>query len=221
MVCVHPKPLEELQRVRDKLLSRGRFVSSSATDIAYTVLDAEVDKYQPALAILADRGVNLGKKLLGEKPPSEPVDHLEDELFDLKNHLANLRRMVIPQRDNMRALLNPPDELLIPQESRKYFEDVRSNLDRVVDTLETTREQLSGTLEAYTTRTTRRMNQQLTRLTALSTIFLPLACITGIYRMNFVDMPEIHYRYGYFAVLGVFVIIAISMVVFLRRKNMI
>jgi magnesium transporter len=64
------------------------------------------------------------------------------------------------------------------------------------------------------------MNQELTRLTAISTLFLPLAFITGIYGMNFAAMPELHFRYGYFVVLGVFVIITIFMIRYLRRRNM-
>lgn len=222
VVCVHPKRLEELRRVQERLRFRDELVSASATNIAYTVLDAVVDEYQPAMETLSKRVDRLERCLLRETMrPSEAVAHLEDELFDLKNHMAKLRRIVIPQKDNMSELSNPTNELLVPEKSHKYFEDVHIHLDRVVDSIETTREQLTGISEAYTTRTTRRTNQQLTRLTALSTIFLPLAFITGIYGMNFVGMPEIHYRYGYFVVLGVFVIITIFMVRYLRRRNMI
>lgn len=82
------------------------------------------------------------------------------------------------------------------------------------------REHLTGISEAYTTRTTRRMNQELTRLTAISTLFLPLAFITGIYGMNVVAMSELQFRYGYFVVLGIFVIITIFMIRYLHRRNM-
>jgi len=64
------------------------------------------------------------------------------------------------------------------------------------------------------------MNQELTRLTAISTLFLPLAFIAGVYGMNFEGMPELNYRYGYFVVLGTFIIITIFMVRYLRRRNM-
>src|SRR5215203_5894820 len=108
VVCVHSKPLAELWRVRERLRARDEFVSSSAANMAYTALDAVTDEYQPAMESLAERVDTLEKELLREQRPNEAVAHLEDELYNLKNHLALLRRIVIPQRDNMSALSNPP-----------------------------------------------------------------------------------------------------------------
>lgn len=221
VVCVHPKPLPELRRVMEALRTRDEFVSSSAANMAYTALDAVTNEYQPAMEALAGRVDTLEKHLLNERRPNEPVAHLEDDLFDLKNHLAMLRRILIPQRDNMNALSEPTNERLVAEESQKYFRDIRIHLDRVVDSIDAMREHLTGISEAYTTRATRLMNQQLTRLTAISTLFLPLGFITGLYGMNFVEMPELHYRYGYFVVLGVFVILIISMLRYLHRSKMI
>jgi magnesium transporter len=83
-------------------------------------------------------------------------------------------------------------------------------------------------LEIYTTQQTRRnaeqtqrVNQSVARLTAVSTIFLPLTFITGIYGMNFENMPELSTRFGYFVILGVLLTLALSMLVYLRRKNII
>ena len=121
----------------------------------------------------------------------------------------------------MNALVHATNEYLISREDQKYFQDVGVHLNRVVDSIDAMREYLTGISEAYTTRTARRTNQQLTRLTAISTLFLPLGFITGLYGMNFVGMPEVHYKYGYFVVLGVFVILIIFMLRYLRRSNMI
>jgi magnesium transporter len=220
-VCVHSEPLPAIDRVRSAIRARDRFVTSSAANIAYTALDAITDKYQPAIEALAEQVDMLEERLLGERRPSELVAPFEDDLFNLKNHLALLRRIVIPQRDNMNALVNATNEHLISSEGQRYFQDVGVHLDRVVDSIDAMREHLTGISEAYTTRTARRTNQQLTRLTAISTLFLPLGFITGLYGMNFVGMPELHYKYGYFVVLGVFVILIIFMLRYLRRSNMI
>ena len=220
VVCVHPQPLAELGRIRKGLRAGDEFVSSSAANLAYTVLDAVVDEYQPAMETLAERVDTLEEELLRDKRPSESVAELEDELFVLKNHLAMLRRIIVPQRDNMDALSNPTDDRLVSEGSRKYFQDVRIHLDRVVDSLDAKREHLTTIEEAYTTRTTRRTNQQLTRLTAISTLFLPLGFITGVYGMNFIGMPELHLRYGYFVVLGVFIVITAFQIRYLHRRNM-
>jgi magnesium transporter len=108
----------------------------------------------------------------------------------------------------------------VPPESRKYFQDVSTHLQRVMDSIDTMREHLAGTSEAYNTRVNRRMNQDLQRLTAISTIFLPLAFITGLYGMNFEDMPELHFQYGYFAVLSILVVLFITLFYYFRRKRM-
>jgi magnesium transporter len=221
VVCVHSGPLPAIDRVRSGIRGGDRFVTSSSANIAYTALDAITDEYQPAIEALAEQADMLEERLLGERRPNELVAPFEDDLFNLKNHLALLRRIVIPQRDNMSALVNATNEHLVPGESQKYFQDVGVHLNRVVDSIDAMREHLTGISEAYTTRTARRTNQQLTRLTAISTLFLPLGFITGLYGMNFVSMPEVHYKYGYFVVLIVFVVLIISMLRYLRRNNMI
>ena len=219
VVCVHDKPLPELDRVRKKLRAKDRFVSSSTANVAYTVIDAVVDEYAPIMESLAEQVDEIEDALLIRGRHDESVEEREDNLFDLKNHLTVLRRIVKPQKDNMAALSNPTDEL-VPDESRKYFQDVSTHLERVVDSLDTMREHLAGISEAYNTRVNRRMNQDLQRLTAISTIFLPLAFITGLYGMNFEDMPELHFHYGYFVVLSILVVLFISLFYYFRRKRM-
>ncbi len=121
-----------------------------------------------------------------------------------------------------------PSTTLVPEESVAYYDDVRDHLIRVVDMIDTMRDYLMDSLDIYTTRQTqrnaeetRRVNQSVARLTAVSTIFLPLTFITGIYGMNFENMPELATRYGYFVVLAVLMTLALSMLVYLRRKGII
>ncbi len=117
---------------------------------------------------------------------------------------------------------------LVPEESEAYYDDVQDHLIRVVDMIDTMRDYLMDSLDIYTTQQTRRnaeqtqrVNQSVARLTAVSTIFLPLTFITGIYGMNFEHMPEPSTRYGYFVVLGVLFTLGLSMLFYLRRKKII
>ena len=82
------------------------------------------------------------------------------------------------------------------------------------------REHLAGISEAYNIRVNRRMNQPLQRLTAISTIFLPLAFITGLYGMNFEDMPELHFHYAYVVVLSILAVLFAALFYYFRRKRM-
>ena len=99
-------------------------------------------------------------------------------------------------------------------------EDVSTHLERVVNSIDTMREHLAGISEAYNTRVNRRMNQDLQRLPVISTIFLPLAFITGLYGVNFEDMPELHIHYAYFAVLSILVVLFAALFYYFRRKRM-
>lgn len=110
-----------------------------------------------------------------------------------------------------------PTTTLVPDEDQKYFQDILDHLNRVMDSIETTRDYLSSTMEIYTTRATQRIQ----KLTAISTVILPLTFITSVYGMNFENMPELGTRYGYFVVLAVLVALGTSMLVYLRRQGII
>ena len=228
VVCVHPRPLRELDRVRRRLLAGNEFVSSSPTNVAHTVLDAVVDEYLPIMNRLSAMVDGIEDELLGDEDESAlDTDTVLDSLFHLKHELTALRRLAVPLREVVSILMRPTTRL-VPEESLAYYDDVRDHLIRVVDMIDTMRDYLMDSLEIYTTQQTRRnaeetqrVNQMVTRLTAVSTIFLPLTFITGVYGMNFENMPELHTQYGYFVVLGVLLILALSMLYYLRRKEII
>jgi len=219
VVCVHSKPLPELDRVRERLRAKDAFVSSSAANVAYTVLDAVVDGHAPIMEALAEQADEIEHALLSRERADESVEEREDTLYDLKNQLTVLRRIVTPLKDNMSAMSGPAYEL-VPYNSRKYFQDVSLHLERIAHSIETMREHLAGISEAYNMRVNRRMNQDLQKLTAISTIFLPLAFITGLYGMNFDDMPELHFHYGYFLILVVLAGLFSCLLYYFRRKRM-
>jgi len=218
VVCVHPRPLREMSRVRRRLLAGDRFVSASAANVAHTVVDAIVDEYLPIMDQLAARVDDVEERLLSEETSGDG-DAL-DRLFGLKHLLTSLRRLAIPQRDAVTTLLRPTTTL-IPEEAQMHFQDVRDHLNRVVDSLDTMRDYLSSALEIYNTRSTHRINQGIQKLTAISTVVLPLTLITSVYGMNFENMPELGTEYGYFVVLGVLVVLGALMLYYLRRSKMI
>ena len=225
VVCVHPRPLRELLRVRRKLGSGNRFVSDSPANVAHTVFDAVVDEYLPIMNKLSATVDEIEDRLLEEDLGSGT--DVFDRLYHLKHELTALRRLAVPLRDVVGILMRP-STTLVPEESVAYYDDVRDHLIRVVDMIDTMRDYLMDSLDIYTTRQTqrnaeetRRVNQSVARLTAVSTLFLPLTFITSVYGMNFENMPELSTRYGYFVVLFVLIALALSMLVYLRRKGII
>jgi magnesium transporter len=218
VVCIHNRPLRELSRVRQRLLSGSEFVSASPANVAHTVFDAVVDEYLPIMNRLSAMVDGIEDELLGEDEDA-PEDIL-DYLFHLKHEITALRRLAVPSKDVVSILMRPTIRL-IPEESRNYYDDVRDHLYRVIDMIDTMRDYLTGSLDIYTTQQTRRINQSVQRLTALSTIFLPLTFITGIYGMNFAHMPETEWRYGFYGILALCAALGIGMFVYLTRKKII
>jgi magnesium transporter len=225
VVCVHARPLRELQRVRWRLLSKNEFVTSSPANVAHTVFDAVVDEYLPIMNRLSAMVDGIEDRLLDEDPESDAA--VLDSLFHLKHELTALRRLAVPLREVVSVLLRPTTRR-IPEESAAYYDDVRDHLIRVVDMIDTMRDYLMDSLDIYTTQQTRRnaeqtqrVNQSVARLTAVSTIFLPLTFITGIYGMNFEYMPETEWQYGFYAILALCVVLGLGMLVYLRSKKII
>jgi magnesium transporter len=108
---------------------------------------------------------------------------------------------------------------LIQESTGIYLRDVYDHTIQIIDTIETFRDMLSGMLDIYLSSVSNRMNQVMKVLTIIATIFIPLTFIVGIYGMNFEYMPELKWRWGYFAVLFVMVIIGIGMVIHFGRKK--
>jgi magnesium transporter len=217
VVCIHPRSLRELERVRCRLLSHDEFVSASPANVAHTVFDAVVDEYLPIMNRLSAMVDGIEDELLAAGDAS---DAILDSLFHLKHELSALRRLAVPSRDVVGILMRPTIRL-IPEESRMYYDDVRDHLVRVIDMIDAMRDYLSGSLDIYTTQQTQRINKSMQRLTAIATIFLPLTFITGIYGMNFSYIPESNWRYGFFAILALSTLLAVGMIVYLWRKKMI
>ena len=220
VVCIHTRPLRELDRVRRRLLSQNEFVSSSPANVAHTVFDAVVDEYVPIMNRLSALVDGIEDDLLGDgdDDPEEMLDYL----FHLKHELTALRRLAVPLRDVIGILMRPSTRF-IPEESIAYYDDVRDHLIRVVDMIDTMRDYLAGSLDIYTTQQTQRINQSMQRLTAISLIFLPLTFITGIYGMNFraENIPGQGITYGTFMVIGFMVLLGAGMFMYLRRKKVI
>jgi magnesium transporter len=217
VVCVHPRPLRDLDQVRRRLLSRDKFVTSSPANVAHAVFDTIVDEYLPIMNRLSAMVDGIEDELLVAGDASDAV---LDSLFHLKHELSALRRLAVPLRDVVGILMRPTVRL-IPEESRMYYHDVRDHLVRVIDMIDTMSDYLSGSLDIYTTQQTQRINKSMQRLTAIATIFLPLTFVTGVYGTNFSYIPETNWRYGFYGILALCASLAVGMLVYLWRKKMI
>jgi magnesium transporter len=197
-----------------KRAERDERMLTHGTDfLAYGILDSIVDDYMPLLDQMDDDLEQLEDRVLDKPEPK-----LLDRLIDLKHHLIGLRRIISPQREVMNRLSR--DEFpMIDRQSQIYFRDIYDHLVRYQDLIETLRDIVGGALDIYLNSTSLRMNEIMKALTIVSTIFLPLSFVAGVYGMNFDFMPELHSPAAYPIVWGVFIAIVTGMLLYFKRRG--
>jgi magnesium transporter len=132
--------------------------------------------------------------------------------------MVYLRKAVWPLREVISGL-ERGDTPLIQDPTRLYLRDVYDHTIQVIDTIETYRDMVSGMLDIYLSSVSNRLNSVMKVLTIIATIFMPLTFIAGVYGMNFKYMPELEWRYGYFLIWGIMIIIGVVMVMFFQKKK--
>jgi magnesium transporter len=201
-------------QVRDRIRKRVGVIRDSAVDyLAYTLLDAVIDHYFPLLELYGERLEQLEDKIV-----QRPDQSLIAEIHDVKRELLNLRRLIWPQREMINSLVRDPIPL-ITADTRIYLRDCYDHSIRIIDLVETYRELSSDLMDLYLSSLSQRMNEIMKVLAVISTIFMPLTFIAGIYGMNFDVMPELRWRWGYPVSLAVMLLVALALLVFFRRKG--
>jgi magnesium transporter len=132
--------------------------------------------------------------------------------------VLRLRRISNKQMDIL-LRMSRGEFSLIPDDMRPFYRDVHDHLVRVVDLAENYRDLINGSLEAYLSVVSNRMNEIMKVLTIFSAIMLPLTFIAGVYGMNFDNMPELHSRFGYYGTLIVMAVVAVGMLIFFWRRG--
>lgn len=181
--------------------------------LAYILVDAVVDNYFTVLEKLGDRIETLEEDLTED--PSQLLLH---RLHRLRRDMTLVRRSVWPLREAVAALERRTTDL-IRESSVIYLRDVYDHTVQVIDTIETFRDMLTGMLDLYLSSVSYRLNGVMKVLTIIATIFMPLTFIAGVYGMNFKNMPELEWEYGYPAALALMLVAALAMLVYFRKKK--
>jgi len=200
--------------IRERLLQgKGRIRKQGADYLAYCLIDLVVDNYFVELETFGDQVESLEDEVVANPSPRtlQAVHRFKNEMIMLRKSLWPLREVI--------ARLERRESPLISEALGNYFRDVYDHTIIAIDTVETYRDILSGMLDIYLSSLSNRLNQIMKVLTIIATIFMPLTFITSLYGMNFKNMPELHWEYGYFMVLGMVLVIAISMIEYFRRKG--
>ena len=172
--------------IRARIKKAGsRLRGNDASFLVYSLMDAIVDHCFPILEDYGDRLEELEEEVF-----EHPSEAIVQQIHELKRELLLLRRQVWPMREMIHVLQREQHECM-SETTRVYLRDVYDHAVQIIDLLETYREVAAGLAETYMASVSNRMNQVMKVLTIISTVFIPLTFIAGVYGMNFKAMPEI------------------------------
>lgn len=200
--------------VRDRLRAgKGRIRTRGADYLLYALIDTVVDNYFVIMEKVGDSMAAIEEKLLVNASKQS-----FDSVYNFKREMLAIRRSTWPLREVVYRL-ERDDIALITSDTKVFIRDVYDHMIQVIDTVETYRDLLSGMVDLYHSSVSTRTNEVMKVLTIISTIFIPLTFIAGVYGMNFEIMPELKWTYGYPLIWGIMLIIALGMMVIFKRKH--
>jgi magnesium transporter len=213
-------PGDSFEAVRDRIRKgKGQIRRLGPDYLLYALIDALIDEYFPVLEKYGERIEELESEVVLDPSP----DTIQ-EIHRVKRELLLLRRSAWPEREVINALQREESDIIRP-ETQVFLRDVYDHTIQVIDMIETFRDLSSGMLDVYLSSSSNRLNEVMKVLTIISTIFIPLNFIAGVYGMNFhreaspLNMPELYWYFGYPAALTVMAVVAGGLVIFFKRKG--
>jgi magnesium transporter len=194
-------------------LDLGKVRKKQSDYLLYRLIDIIVDNYYNVLDRIGDLIEETEDNAY--ENPSYKTFH---EIQSLKKELLFLRKALYPLREGLSKIIKGESEF-INDDTLPYFSDVYDHVAHLIDSLDTYKDLNSSLLDIHINAMNTRMNEVMKVLTVISTIFMPLTFIVGVYGMNFKYLPELSWRWGYFGVWGVMLTIVIGMLAFFRRKK--
>ncbi len=195
VVTVQDTYTEIMDPIRQRLeQTHGQLRQMGPDYLAYAILDTVIDGYYPALETIGEELEDLESQVI-----SNPQPKLLSQVNLIRNRLVNMRRTIWPQRDAVSALVHG-SHATISDEVRTYLRDTHEHCIQTSEVAEMYRDMATGLLNTYLSSVAHRSNEVMKVLTIMSSIFVPLTFIAGIYGMNFENMPELSFRWAYPAV---------------------
>jgi magnesium transporter len=216
--------MDAFEPVRQRIRSGRGWIRKMQCDyLAYALLDSIIDHYYPVLE-------NVGSAIeeIENTMVDKPSRACLFSLHEYKRTLMQMRRFVWPVREVTTSLMHE-ETGIVRQETKVFLRDCYDHTIQIMELVESYRDVVSGLMELYLSSIGMRTNEIMRVLTVMSSIFIPLTFIAGVYGMNFayedsggkmpLNMPELHSPYGYVAVMGVMLLIAVGQIVFFKHKK--
>ncbi|MFH1424317.1 MAG: magnesium/cobalt transporter CorA [archaeon] len=213
LVTVHNEESQSIENMKSRVTTKPQTLLQGPDIIMHGIIDYSIDRYIPVLDKWDEVIEDLEEKILrGE------TEGIMEEIMHLRRHLVEFKKSIGPQKEVINKLARR-DYPYISERGSMYMKDVYDHIQSSYTELESYREMLANAFEAYLSVLSNRMNTVIHRLTLIATIFMPLTFITGLYGMNFVNMPELSWQYGYFFSLAIMTTVGVVMVLYLKKKE--
>ncbi len=200
--------------VRERLeVSSGRIRSRKSDYLTYALIDNVVDNYFEVLDRFEGRMEELEAEIT-----NNPTRETKENIYHLKFQMLAMRKAVMPLRDAVNKF-SRCESNAVDEATGIYLRDLYDHVLRIADLIETYRDMLNGLIELYHSELSLRMNNVMQVLTVITTIFVPLTFLAGMYGMNFDNIPELHFRNGYFYLWGFMIAIAVALLFYFKKKK--
>ncbi len=214
LVTVHGAHTQPVDATIEVLRKRPELAAAGAARLMHAVVDEAVNVYFPILDQLDEFMDGLEEKVFASFDQTALR-----EIFSVKRLVLSLRRHLAPERDVFAVLTNRPSALLTT-DTQVYFRDIYDHVLRINDALETYRELLSNTLDSYLTQVSNRLGSVTKTLSVVATISVPFVVVSGMWGMNFDNIPLAHWSYGFWAMLILQLGLGGLLLLFLRWRKL-
>ncbi|MFP7296489.1 magnesium/cobalt transporter CorA [Neobacillus niacini] len=213
IVTFHHQPSPEIDEVWSRFSLSSKVKKWNPSQVLYHVLDKMVDNYFPLVYQVED---TLNE--LDENSKGRTMEALLEDLYDTRHQLLALRHTVTPMRDLVYRIINS-QRMTKMQLKIEYFSDIHDHLLKLTEMVEANRELASDIRDSYISLNSHQTNHVMKVLTVITTLFMPLTFIAGIYGMNFHYMPELTWKYGYFTTLFIMFLVVLVMTLWFKKKG--
>ncbi|WP_066308450.1 magnesium/cobalt transporter CorA [Bacillus sp. FJAT-29814] len=213
IVTFHHQPSLEINEVWNRLSQSNQIKKWDPSHVLYNVIDKMVDNYFPLVYKIEDQLNEIDENSRGRL-----MEDLLEDLFDTRHQLLTMRHTITPMRDLIYRILNS-QRMEAMQGKMVYFSDIHDHLLKLTEMIEASRELTTDIRDSYISINSHQTNHVMKVLTVITTIFMPLTFIVGLYGMNFQYMPELSWKYGYFLVLIVMVLVGLGMSWWFKKKG--
>ncbi len=214
LISFQEKSSDHFTDVRDRIeKGRGKIRSKGTDFLLFRMLESIIDNYFEVLETIADNITVIEAKLHVSENKS-----IFKEIEVEKRRLIELRKIVQPMRD-VTMQLEHSESNLLDRSNFYYFSNLKSACMSALEEIDANKQILEGMSNLFYAAQGQRMNEIMKMLTVVSSLFIPLTFIVGVYGMNFDYMPELKWRYGYFMIWGVMLLIILSLMIYFTKKG--